>query len=1255
MDHAAENRQKWNDLAEALLKIKRKPTGTNGTLISDLLAELQARSSKLRVIHDQRLIHSLISHLVSGLVDPCNPESAQVVRLITSILTHQGNVSLSSETSDRVIVWISDTLRFNLHKPENEIPVQETLCAMSVVLRDAPDHTDEIYISLGGTRGSLIQALEAGSPWSFQASAMQCLHHLTYVTPDIVTEARQHCDEIFPAEVVSSIQRIVIHVLKQQQPNSDSCSHILYMHLIASALSVLYNLVVCAPNDVLGNIIVSACRPFVFYGLPGFTHDELVQHTSGPEVDIPQSSGVESDASSRSYTNRNRRKRLRRKRAQPSRSPSDSTSSLYTPTTAIEGVGLGFKSPPPAAALDSVSLKPQWAKECRQLPVGEEEKDTVTPGAMKGTLPAISVKTPAEVRISGSETDFSDYEGGGEKESTLTARVRQCSLQAINSVIDKIGKQHKFSYWPPLMCQNPSLMTSVLKDPSPSVRMASLQVINTFLLDSSQVLTLAVDDEGKGSYATLGHQLGTSIRELHRCLSLALLSEKFPGALVRTLKTIELLVENVNYSKLKPGMLTKVVTHVKYFMRYKEAVVRANAFSVMVSVLMIKPQVPELQDILLRFKTPAPATLVSPPEVTPPSLLEEELPGEEEELVDDENEEAESKLEKKMAMMNWLSEDEGEKVSEDKDQGKSMVSWLIQRCMDSLLTPDHEAVRGIYIQVQLQSLKVLSALVSEHLNIIHQSLPLIQHVISVCSKALREPAETKPERWTVECSNKFEVNDVIDPTLMSPDPGVVVEHAYTLLGSLLGAVKIELEKGTSSCVSVDQVQQLWLWTLQGPLHGLLQMASSLAVDHNNFSDPSSIIKHDAGPDMLKQETQNWRNKEEVEVLENQDHHKQLVATATVLSHFSPTIFESLGEKWITQVVTTVKWLVTNPDPDLRLAGVRIMAIIVGFPGVVGNPLGVGLLRATVVTTSGILAQKESNVNRDRLLASWALANVSSVLELYSESWQRIEHNASSDLLPTFLLARLLEVGVRACKDKDKIKPHGVRCVGNVTSFLHANQASDPAIAPLVTKAIETLIVCSSTGNNMKTRWNACHALGNILTSGRLSITDVPWRSQVLTTLGNLVENFKNYKVRIQACSALCGLNSRDEFGQEYYGIWRVLLHGLDNAQNIIDYQEIRHRDELINQICQGICQLAAHLTLEDAGALCELLQVHQDMATPLLKKAHSSLPPERTGYALKAHSRVEELLLYDALTEPQEQALVILQSLTASDFSGEIC
>lgn len=67
--------------------------------------------------------------------------------------------------------------------------------------------------------------------------------------------------------------------------------------------------------------------------------------------------------------------------------------------------------------------------------------------SVKDILPAVSVKTPTEVCISGSETDFSDYEGGGEKESTLTARVRQCSLQAINSVIDVSVTSAKVQEW----------------------------------------------------------------------------------------------------------------------------------------------------------------------------------------------------------------------------------------------------------------------------------------------------------------------------------------------------------------------------------------------------------------------------------------------------------------------------------------------------------------------------------------------------------------------------------------------------------------------------------------------------------------------------------------------------------------------------------------------------------------------------------------------------------------------------------------
>ncbi|XP_064083632.1 HEAT repeat-containing protein 6-like isoform X2 [Macrobrachium nipponense] len=1217
----------WDESVGLFLKIKSPVTSKNrGQLVQVLtdVCQSHAASSRFRMMLDQRL-QKLIEHCLTFTVTPGERYSYLMCQLLNSLLRRQGAAMLSSETSDKVILWFSKAL----HASSGEFQSEETICeilrALSNILRDAPDHTDEIYTSLAGTQGSLIRTLEFSSSYYVLAPAMQCLHLLTYVTPEVITETRQHGDEIFPAEVVSSIQRIVIRILKQPLPIPTICPHKLYLNLIASALNIIYNLVVCAPNDVLGNIIVSACRPFVFYGLPGFAHSDLMRYVTEAEVDIPISSGVDSDVSSRNYTNRNRRKRLRRKRAQPSRSTADSNSGPCPLMPNIEGVAVGIKSPPPASALAALSLKPQWARTDSGTNKENASSNTgIVAGEESISGTASCDNSSVEVRTSGSETDFSDLEGGSEKESILMARVRQCSLQAINAVIDKVGKQHKFSYWPPLMCQNPSLMTSVLKDPSPLVRMASLQVINTFLLDSSQVLTFAVDNVGKSSYTTLGHQLGTSLRELHRCLALALLSEKFPGALVRTLKTIELLVENVNYSKLKPGLLTKIVTHVKYFMRYKEAVVQANAFSVMVSILMIKPQVPELQDVLLRYQTPAPVSLTSPLEVVNSSVLEEELPGEE---IDDEN-----NLKRAMEVMNLVSEDECDK-SEDEAQGKTMVSWLIQRCVDSLLTPDHDAVRGIYIQVQLQSLKVLSAFVSEHLPIIHQSLPLIQHVISVCSDAVKEPQQ-KPVNFTHESSD-------IDPSLMSPDPGVVVEHAYTLLGSLLGAVKTGTEKTpNASCISSDQVQQLWLWTLQGPLQALLQMAGATQKASANDGEERFQKK--------MENNANWRHREN-DVPRSQEQVKQIVAMATVLSHLSSSIFESLGEEWISQVIMTVRWLVTNQDPELRLAGVRIMAIIVGFSGVVGNPGGPSLLQETIVTTLDILSEKESNVNRDRLLASWALANMSSVLEVYCENWKQTESGSQDKFLSSQLIARLLEVGIRTCNDKNKIRTHGVRCVGNVTSFLKASQAVHPSIAPLVTKSVEMLVTCCSTGNNMKTRWNACYALGNILSSGRLPITTVSWRGQVLMTLGKLLESFKNYKVRIQACSALCSLRSREEFGTEYVAIWHVLFSGLDNAQNIIDYQEIRHRDELLNQICQGICQLTTHLTLEDAGMLAELLQLHQDMAHPLFKKAHVSLPPERTGFALSAQSRVEELLRSDALTESQEQALSILQNLMASE------
>lgn len=130
---------------------------------------------------------------------------------------------------------------------------------------------------------------------------------------------------------------------------------------------------------------------------------------------------------------------------------------------------------------------------------------------------------------------------------------------------------------------------------------------------------------------------------------------------------------------------------------------------------------------------------------------------------------------------------------------------------------------------------------------------------------------------------------------------------------------------------------------------------------------------------------------------------------------------------------------------------------------------------------------------------------------------------------------MVEAGLVACRDKGKIKPHGVRCVGNVVAWalrLNSDTAHDTApifsntqdtpcthdtttslphthdtvpatlshtraavslSEALVREAVEGLVECATTGSNMKTRWNACHALGSILAAAEASLDQQTWK------------------------------------------------------------------------------------------------------------------------------------------------------------------
>lgn len=74
-----------------------------------------------------------------------------------------------------------------------------------------------------------------------------------------------------------------------------------------------------------------------------------------------------------------------------------------------------------------------------------------------------------------------------------------------------------------------------------------------------------------------------------------------------------------------------------------------------------------------------------------------------------------------------------------------------------------------------------------------------------------------------------------------------------------------------------------------------------------------------------------------------------------------------------------------------------------------------------------------------------------------------------------------------------------------------------------------------------------------------------FQSCLYWTLSDLVIGFRNFKVRINAALALGSTPTRELYGQYYVPAWSAMVRALENSQNMEDYTEYKHRDQLIEQ------------------------------------------------------------------------------------------
>uniref|UniRef100_A0A2I3MVK6 HEAT repeat-containing protein 6 n=1 Tax=Papio anubis TaxID=9555 RepID=A0A2I3MVK6_PAPAN len=453
-----------------------------------------------------------------------------------------------------------------------------------------------------------------------------------------------------------------------QSPKSSDMDDITFCMLLQNALKGIQSLLnggrmKLTQTDELGALL-AVLKKFMFHGLPGLNIEmpTVLYPTPLPQYDgrTPIKPQQSESSASRPTLNKKKKSKVKPKKIQQGEEE-EKESSGEIEAASVTGTGRvnlheGNTWSPSSLGVQSLPLDGS----------GAAGKDGVS-----SPFSSSSWK-----RVSSSESDYSDAEGGMQsKMRSYQAKVRQGALVCFLSTIKSIEKKVLYGYWSAFIPDTPelgspqsvSLMTLTLKDPSPKTRACALQVLSAILEGSKQFLSVAEDtSDHRRAFTPFSVMIASSIRELHRCLLLALVAESSSQTLTQIIKCLANLVSNAPYNRLKLSLLTKVWNQIKPYIRHKDVNVRVSSLTLLGAIVSTHAPLPEVQ---LLLQQPCSSGLgnsnSATPHLSPPDW--------------------------------WKKAPAGpslEETSVSSPKGSSEPCWLIRLCISIVVLPKEDSCSG---------------------------------------------------------------------------------------------------------------------------------------------------------------------------------------------------------------------------------------------------------------------------------------------------------------------------------------------------------------------------------------------------------------------------------------------------------------------------------------------------------------------------------------------------------------------------------
>lgn len=636
------------------------------------------------------------------------------------------------------------------------------LRALATVLYENSGRTARFHEELLGSITHLIGALDS----DVRRSAVQCLQNITLRVPNDA------------AYLLESHQRLCCQCFLQvlQTAAPAGLSETIHCKIIISVFKGLQNVISgqkSFPKEFTGSLL-AAIQVYIVFGQPGvpsvipsslysvplaqYETQSTANRSLKDENPKAASDETKSSAKGKTAAKKSRRTRSRNKKADDTRDLDET--------------------------VDSFADGGHSAKGC--------SSDATAAGFW--------------LSLASSDSDVSDTECvGAARLLGSTARVRVNALVCFHALIKVIERRIMFGYWPSFIPDTNdvavtstklTLFTVILKDPSHKVRCAALGVLNA-LLDGSKQYLMAAEDAGQypnAPFTTFYVTVGYMIKEIHRCLLQVLGSEPSAIVIIQIIKCLSVLVANVPYQRLQPGLLSRIVRQIRPYLSHRDANIRVACLTCLGNVVSIHAPMIEVYHLLLPQKRStglseqdARSTIGGPDEsfsnTADPTLATKESG----------YSSSGGGVFSSGIVTPVLTS--GVMTPTASESGEQEMSWLVRLCLRNVLpsisdpqSPESSETAAHPLPVRLESLQLLSQIARGYFIVLRPHLEMIRDLMSSCLQGQ-------------DCSVQL--------------------HGAKLLDAV-GSMILHQQSGSATDVTLEQALSLWLPLMNGPIQNAVR-------------------------------------------------------------------------------------------------------------------------------------------------------------------------------------------------------------------------------------------------------------------------------------------------------------------------------------------------------------------------------------------------------------------------------------------------